>query len=449
MLASPKVKIRFPEVYQPLDDAYRYKVVYGGRAGARSWSFARKLLIRGTQKPLLILCTRELQKSIKDSVHRLLRNQIGMLGLGGFYTWTDTAVKGVNGTEFIFLGVKHNADEIKSLEGVDICWIEEAHALTEDSWDIIDPTIRKEGSEIWISYNTRFKFDTIHKMFVVDVPPPNSLVMKTGYEHNPFMTDVLINQMENMKEKDYEKYLNIWGGDLKQLATGAVFGKQITEVKKAGRLLNIPVQKACEVHTFNDIGKNDPCAWWFMQQVGKEFRFIDYYQNRLEDVDHYVRVVKALAYNYGKHWMPHDTSHNRLGMVRNVKQQFEDGGVRPIEIVDRVTDKANAIQLGREAMGNCWFHRSDEIGPIESRDGYIPWLEDGWKTRAQRMERGFDAICNYRYKYSDADDTFQQKPHHDWASNGADAFLQFAQGYREAVPEQEIEEQPRARGYFR
>ena len=122
---------------------------------------------------------------------------------------------------------------------------------------------------------------------------------------------------------------------------------------------------------------------------------------------------------------------------------------KPIEIVDRVTDKANGIQLGREAMGNCWFHRSDEIGPIESRDGYIPWLDDGWQTRAQRMERGFDAICNYRYKYSDADDTFQLKPHHDWASNGADAYLQFAQGYRQDTPEAVIEDQPRARGYYR
>ena len=136
--------VTFPKVYQPLDDRYRYKVMYGGRAAARSWTVARKLLLLGgvAGKPLLILCTRELQKSIKDSVHRLLRNQIDMLGLGDFYTATESAIKGKNGTEFIFLGTRHNPTEIKSLEGVDICWIEEGHALTEDSWDIIDPTIR-------------------------------------------------------------------------------------------------------------------------------------------------------------------------------------------------------------------------------------------------------------------------------------------------------------------
>lgn len=421
-----EVIVKFPKVYKELDKSYRYKVVYGGRAAARSWTFARKLLIRGTTEKILILCTRELQRSIKDSVHRLLKNQISLLGLDGFYTATETSIKGLNGTEFIFLGTKHNPSEIKSLEGVKICWIEEAHAITEDSWDIIDPTIRMEGSEIWMSYNTRFKFDTIHKMFVVDKPPPNSLVLKTSHKDNPYLTDVLIEQMETMKEKDYEKYLNIWEGELKQLATGAVFGKQITEVKKEKRLLYIPVQKNCEVHTFSDVGKNDPSAFWFMQKVGMEYRFIDYYENRLEDIDHYIRVLKALGYNYGTHYMPHDADHDRLGMKRNIKEQFLDGGVKPIKIVKVTPDKSSAVQQGRDILGNCWFHlgaNNDTSGV----DRCIDWLDDGMQTREQRMDKGFEALCSYRYKYNDADDVFQAKPHHDWASNGADAFLQFAQ----------------------
>ena len=423
---NDQVIVKFPKVYRPLDEPFRYKVVYGGRAAARSWTFARKLLIRGTANKMLVLCTRELQRSIKDSVHRLLKNQISLMGLEGFYTATETSIKGINGTEFIFLGTKHNSSEIKSLEGVDVCWIEEAHAITEDSWDIIDPTIRKEGSEIWISYNTRFKFDTIHKMFVVDTPPPNSLVIKTSYQDNPYLTDVLTEQMETMKAKDYEKYLNIWEGELKQLATGAVFGKQITEVKKGKRQLYIPIQKNCEVDTFSDLGKKDQTAFWFMQRIGMEYRFIDYYENRLQDVDHYTKALKALAYNYGMHYMPHDANHDRLGMKRNIKEQFEDGGIKPIKIVPVTSDKTLAVQQGRNAFGNCWFHqgRDDESSKI---DGYIDWLDEGMQTRAQRMDKGFEALCNYRYKYNDADDVFQKSPHHDWASNGADAFLQFAQ----------------------
>ncbi len=421
--------VRFPKVYKQWDDPYRYKVAYGGRAAGRSWTFGRKLLLRGVQKKILILCTRELQKSIKDSVHRLLKNQIELMGLEDFYSSTDQKITGANGTEFIFLGVKHNYLEIKSLEGVDICWIEEAHALTDDSWDVIDPTIRKEGSEIWISYNTRFKFDAIHKKFVVDEPPPNSLVLKTSYKDNPYLTDTLREQMETMKEREYDKYLNIWEGELKQIATGAVFGKQITELRKGKRLRNIPIQKACEVDTFNDVGKNDPCAWWFMQQVGNEYRFIDYYHSRFEDVDHYVKVLKAMDYNYGRHWMPHDADHDRFGMVRNIKEQFEDGGIRPVEIVDRVKDKSIGIQQARDVLGQSYFHKLEETGPIEEREGYIPWLEEGWQTRAQRMEMGWEMMCNYRYKYNPEDDAYQQKPHHDITSNAADAYMQFAQSY--------------------
>ncbi len=426
-----ELTVKFPKIFKPLDEPYRYKVMYGGRGSAKSWTVARKLILKCTEKPLLILCTRELQKSIKQSVHRLLRGQIELLGLKSFFTITDTSIKGDNGSEFIFLGVKHNTEEIKSTEGVDICWIEEGHSLTEDSWDIIDPTIRKEGSEIWVTFNTRFKFDHIYKMFVVDAPPENSWVRRINHSDNPYFTEVLKNQMLQAKENNYEKFLHIWEGELKQLATGAIFGKQITELKKAGRLTYVPIQKSCEVHSFNDIGKNDPCAWWFMQQVGKEYRFIDYYENRFEDVDHYVRVVKALGYNYGLHWMPHDTDHDRLGMIRNIKEQFEDGGIKPIEIVDRVTDKNIGIQLARDAMNTSWFHSNVDTNPIQECEGFIEWLPEGWQTRAQRMEQGWERLCNYRYKYNDDDDIYQQKPHHDRASNGSDAYMQFAQGYEE------------------
>ena len=429
-----KLTFEIPEVFTPLLEPYRYKVMYGGRGSAKSWTVARLLVQKAASQTLLILCTRELQKSIKQSVHRLLRKQIELLGLSDLFDITDTSIKCVTtGSEFIFLGVKHNTEEIKSTEGVDICWVEEGHSLTESSWDIIDPTIRKEGSEIWITFNTRFKFDHVYKMFVVDRPPAGSWVERINHDDNPYFTDVLQKQMLETKEKDFEKYLHIWEGELKQLATGAIFGKQITEIKKGNRYRYVPVQKACEVHTFNDIGKNDPCAWWFMQQVGKEFRFIDYYENRFEDVDHYVRVVKALNYNYGKHWMPHDTDHDRLGMTRNIKLQFEDGGIKPIEIVERVSDKNIGIQLARDVMGQCWFHTNDEDIPESECEGYIEWLPEGWRTRAQRMEQGWERLCNYRYKYNDDDDVYQQKPHHDRASNGSDAFMQFAQGYEEAV----------------
>lgn len=421
--------VRFPKIYKPLDEAYRYKILYGGRAAARSWTISRKLLLRGVERPLRILCTRELQKSIKQSVHRLLSDQIEGMGLSGFYDIQQQGIYGKNGTEFMFLGVKSNPEEIKSTEGIDICWIEEGHSLSESSWDIIDPTIRKEGSEIWASYNTRFKFDHIHKTFVIDHPPPGSLVIKATYKDNPYFPEVLRNQMEHMKETDYEKYLCIWEGELKQLAEGAIFGKQVIEVKKSNRQTYVPIQKNCEVHTFSDLGKKDQTAFWFMQRVGQEYRFIDYFEGRLEEVEYYTRFIKSQGYLYGTHYMPHDADHDRLGMKRNIKEQFEDGGVRPIEIVDRISEKTTAIQLARDIFPNCWFHKNEETKPDEECEGYVSWVPKELNTRAKRVDRGFEALCNYRYKYNDDDDVYQIKPHHDWASNGADAFMQFAQGY--------------------
>jgi len=421
--------VRFPKIYKPLDDPHRYKILYGGRAAARSWTISRKLLLRGVENPLRILCTRELQKSIKQSVHKLLTDQINNLGLSGFYDIQQQGIYGINGTELMFLGVKYNPEEIKSTEGIDICWIEEAHNLTEGSWDIIDPTIRKADSEIWASYNTRFKFDHIHKIFVVDEPPPGALVIKASYRDNPYFPEVLRSQMEHMRATDYEKYLHIWGGELKELAEGAVFGKQITAVKKSNRLLNIPIQKNCEVYTFSDLGKKDETAIWFMQRVGMEYRFIDYFQGRLEEVEYYTRFIKAAGYLYGTHYMPHDADHDRLGMKRNIKEQFEDGGIDPIEIVPRISEKNTAIQMARDIFASCWFHKGADSAPDMECDGHIEWLPSSLNTRAKRAEKGFEALCNYRYKYKEDDDVYQKTPHHDWASNGADAFQQFAQGY--------------------
>ena len=184
-----------PYIFKPLHVPMRYKVMWGGRGSSKSWTVARTLLNLGTTRKLRILCTRELQKSIGQSVHKLLSDQITNLGLEDFYDIQKQGIYGKNGTEFMFLGTRHNPQEIKSTEGIDICWIEEGHNLTEASWDIIDPTIRKEGydehgvwraSEIWITYNTRFKYDHLHKFFVVDRPPDDAWVCQVSFWDNPF-----------------------------------------------------------------------------------------------------------------------------------------------------------------------------------------------------------------------------------------------------------------------
>lgn len=433
-------EVRMPKIFKPLDDHYRYKVMYGGRGSAKSWTVARKLILKGVEKKLLILCTRELQKSIKQSVHRLIKDQIEYMGLKSFFTITDNAIRGSNGTEFIFLGTKHNPEEIKSTEGVDICWIEEAHNLTEASWDIIDPTIRKDGSEIWITFNTRFKFDHIYQLFIANTPPPLSWVQKVNHQDNPYFEKTALPvQMQHMKDMDFEKYLHIWEGELKVLAEGAIFGKQVLRARSEGRFCNIPIEPSCEVYTFWDLGRNDHTAIWFMQNVGKEYRMIDYYENRMQDIDHYCRVIagrltdkerkqfgigeedneRRQSYIYGSHYMPHDIEHQMLGMDRSRRDQFEHGGVSPIITVPRVKEKTEAIEITRKVWPKVWI---DKV----------------------RCERGIECLSNYRYEYNDDRDTHNQSPHHDWSSNGADAFMQMAQGFTENSNEWEDLDYPEA-----
>src|SRR5690606_19695553 len=162
----------FPSKLKPLFQPYRYKVAYGGRGATKSWGFARALLIQGAQRKLRILCTREVQKSIKDSVHSLLSDQIQAMGLGHIYQVLQTEIRGVNGTEFLFAGLStQTVESIKSYEGVDICWVEEARAVSKRSWSILIPTIRKEGSEIWVSFNPELDTDETYVRFVVNPPP--------------------------------------------------------------------------------------------------------------------------------------------------------------------------------------------------------------------------------------------------------------------------------------
>ena len=140
---------QFPVKMSSLFDKARYKVYYGGRGAGKSHSAAKALLILGAKSPIRVLCAREYQTSIKDSVHKLLCDQIEALGLLEFYEITQASIGGKNGTEFAFVGLKNNVANVKSYEGVDICWVEEAQTVSRLSWNVLIPTIRKEGSEIW------------------------------------------------------------------------------------------------------------------------------------------------------------------------------------------------------------------------------------------------------------------------------------------------------------
>lgn len=217
------MQVTFPTAYKELFRPHRYKVYYGGRGGGKSWQFARALILLGYDRKLRILCTREIQRSISDSVHKLLTEQIDALGLNYFYAITRDSIKGANGTEFIFKGLHANNQEIKSTEGVDICWIEEAMSVSEDSWAVLIPTIRKEGSEIWVTFNPDSEKDPVYQRFLVN-GASDAYIRKINYDENPHFPEVLRKEMEWLKSRDYQAYLHIWEGEVKRHSNALVFG---------------------------------------------------------------------------------------------------------------------------------------------------------------------------------------------------------------------------------
>ena len=199
-------------MFSPLFQKARYKAYYGGRASGKSHSFATALIVQGTQKPLRIFCGREIQKSIKDSVKRLIDDKIDQYKLRRFYTSTETEVRGKNGTLFIFSGLKSNPENIKSMEAVNIAWIEESHTVGQKSLDILIPTIREPESEIWFTWNPDLDSDAVDKMFRGENPPQNSIVKQVSWRDNPYFPDVLYQEMERDKDTNLPKYEHIWEG---------------------------------------------------------------------------------------------------------------------------------------------------------------------------------------------------------------------------------------------
>lgn len=215
-------RLQIARAFEPLRKPARYKVFYGGRGGAKSWAYGLELISQSLQRPLRILCARELQISIADSVHKLLGDLISRLKLDPYFEITKTQIRSLNGSEFIFKGLRHNAQEIKSLEGVDICWVEEAQSVSRESWELLIPTIRKEGSEIWISFNPGSPDDETYKRFVVS-PPSDAVVVKVGWQDNPWFPATLDRERQYCKEVDPEAYEHIWGGEPRTISDAQIF----------------------------------------------------------------------------------------------------------------------------------------------------------------------------------------------------------------------------------
>jgi phage terminase large subunit len=395
----------------------RYKVLYGGRGGAKSWSVARALLTQGVSKPIRVLCAREFQSSISDSVHKLLSDQINALGMDAFYTIEKAAIHGKNGTEFSFAGIKHNVGRIKSYEGVDIVWVEEAQNVSKHSWETLIPTIRKDGSEIWVTLNPELDTDETYKRFVAN-PPPGAVVRKVTYADNERFPPELEKERLYLKERDPDAYLTIWEGQCRHTLDGAIYAKELRRAAEEGRITRVPYDGSKPVHTFWDLGWSDATSIWFAQSIGFDYRIIDFMQDTQRSIPEFLRLLQAKQYVYGTDYIPHDGgAKNQAAAGRTIEMQLRGAG-RTVVVQERFSI-ADGINAARTIFDNCWFDEN-------------------------KCADGLQALRHYRYDVDPESGQFSKQPLHDHNSHAADAFRGLAMSLK-SKPGARAQRTPRER----
>ncbi len=257
MDGGEKMKVELPKAFRELLTVRaRYKLFYGGRAGGKSFAFADALLTQATSRKLLIACVREVQNSIKDSVYKLIADRIAFYGLGEYRLYEDRIVNRKNQSKFIFKGIMdHNAQNIKSLEGVDICWCEEAQKISERAWQILDPTIRKPGAEIWLSMNREEEADPVWKA-LAHHPDSDTVIRKVNYYDNPYCPENMRRLAAKCKAENYDEYLHVWEGEPRLLAGDHLIGRQevfrAMQNKPEGDVRTAPLIAGVDVARFGD-----------------------------------------------------------------------------------------------------------------------------------------------------------------------------------------------------
>lgn len=430
-----------------LNEPARYKILYGGRGGAKTESISRILLVFATQRKLRIACFRELQNSIEESVYATLVNLIHDIWKDGswVFEWDIQAKSIINkrtSSEFIFAGLRYKIESIKSMARIDIAWVEEARNCSKTTLDKLFPTIRgvyKEGEtggpfglgpEIWISFNPELDSDEIYKRaikqrdryfpeYITDEETGEkirySIIVKINYQDNPFLTPDMRLEIQVAKQasKDDEddEYLHIWEGHTKLVLAGAVYAKEIKKIVAENRRGKVPYNPNKPVYTFWDLGHSDKTAIWFVQHAGVEYNLIRYYEDRLQKMPHYIKYLQDTGYTFICHTLPHDGDAETLSNVTPKKQLQDAFSNCKVRIVNRPSKKVVGINAVRTILDLCNFDEEN--------------TSEGWAC-----------LCNYAFKVNENNGVFSKEPDHDtpW-SHGADGMQTFALSLK---PEKEL-----------
>jgi phage terminase large subunit len=399
----------------------RYKGAYGGRGGTKSHFFAELLILTCYSRKTRAACIREVQVTIKDSVRQLLVDKIQKFGLGGFFNVTDREIAGPNGSLIVFRGMQsYNAENIKSLEDFDIAWVEEAQTLSAHSLKLLRPTIRKEASELWFSWNPRHDTDAVDVFFRGGSKRRGMISVEVNHNDNPWFPEVLKMEMEDDYQDDPEMAEHVWNGGYQIITEGSYYARHMLKAEQDGHVGYFPYLPHLPVHTAWDIGVDDYTAVWFIQEDGLEARILDYYElsnGGLEDVVNdtfpelnpdplltaagLTEMGREEAFTYGTHYMPHDIMVREWGRGAKTRYQTaQEWGLKPI-------------------------NKGVAVGPIERINAVRALFPQFRFNDTQRVRHGIKRINRYHRKWNDAMQTYTA-PAHDENSHGADALGEFA-----------------------
>ncbi len=338
----------------------RHLLFKGGRGSAKSHTVARILTNIAKAMGVRILCTRETQKSIEESVYQLLADVIDELGYADDFHKTKTTINGHNGGGFLFAGLRQqDVAKLKSTEKIQVCWCEEAHVLSEHSLEVLTPTIREEHSVIIYTYNPELDDDPVHARFALD-PQPDVCVVTLNWRDNPWFPDVLKRERERTWERDKTetkyRYNWIWEGETLPAVEGAIFANEVSRLHENGRIMPLEYDPKGLVHVIMDLGYGVMTAK-LVQKFASTVQVIGYYELMHSTYHDLTRVLEPLNYRWGSVFMPHDAAHRDPKYGKSHTEVMTELGwdVEPIPQIG----VENYIEMGRGLFSNVYISNSD------------------------------------------------------------------------------------------
>lgn len=418
-MSARLAEVQLPEYAGCLWEPARHYALHGGRGGGKSWAVADHLLITAAERTLRVGCAREHMKDIKESVKQLLDDRIQALGLQDHFESTYSPPYEIRGKKndslFIFKGLWRNPDGMKSMEGMDRVWVEEAARISQRTIDILIPTVRKDGSALIWTWNPEYEHDPIEKLFRgVNGPPPRSIVRRVRWEDNPWFPAELREAMEAMYRSEPDRAEHIYGGEYVREVDGAYFAKQLRAAREQGRFTSIPLDPNFQVRAYWDLGRNDATAIWIAQFVGEWIHVVDYCEGVGQAPGYYFNWLRSNGYEGCLCVLPHDGAaiHPDNPVSMSYEMQARSAGFQ--------------VRVVRNQGAGAAMQRIDAMRRLFPR---MRFDED--KTRA-----GVRALGHYHEKRHE-ERNVGLGPEHDWSSHGADAAGLMAIDY--APPQKHLE----------